>query len=149
AEAMGLLFAVRERDQKKADINKFFVSENILPQTLSLLETRAIPIGIKLIVGNEADFDFSSEFFGAILQYPGKDGQITDIKTFISKAQDAQIKVAIAADILSLIKLEAPGKFGADVLVGTTQRFGIPMGYGGPHAAFFDTKDAYKRDLPG
>jgi len=149
AEAMSLLFAVRDREQKKAEINKFFVSENILPQTLSLLETRANPIGIELVVGNEETFDFSSEFFGAILQYPGKDGQITNIKTFISKANAAQIKVAVAADVLSLIKLEAPGKFGADVVVGTTQRFGIPMGYGGPHAAFFATKEAYKRDLPG
>ncbi|GAA4887800.1 aminomethyl-transferring glycine dehydrogenase [Flaviramulus aquimarinus] len=149
AEAMSLLFAVRERAQKKAGINKFFVSENILPQTLSLLQTRATPIGIELVIGNEETFDVSSEFFGAILQYPGKDGQITDIKTFIAKANEAQIKVAVAADILSLIKLEAPGKFGADVVVGTTQRFGIPMGYGGPHAAFFATKKAYKRDLPG
>ncbi len=149
AEAMSLLFAVREREQKKAEINKFFVSENILPQTLSLLKTRANPIGIELVVGNEETFDFSTEFFGAILQYPGKDGQITDIKTFITKANTAQIKVAVAADVLSLIKLEAPGKFGADVVVGTTQRFGIPMGFGGPHAAFFATKEAYKRDLPG
>lgn len=149
AEAMSLLFAVRERDQKKAGVNKFFVSENILPQTLSLLQTRATPIGIELVIGNEASFDFSSEFFGAILQYPGKDGQITDIKSFISQANESRIKVAVAADILSLIKLEAPGKFGADVVVGTTQRFGIPMGYGGPHAAFFATKEAYKRDLPG
>ncbi|MDO5972141.1 aminomethyl-transferring glycine dehydrogenase [Flavivirga aquimarina] len=149
AEAMSLLFAVRERDQKKAGINKFFVSENILPQTLSLLQTRATPIGIELVVGNEDTFDFSSEYFGAILQYPGKNGQITDIKTFITKANEARIKVAVAADILSLIKLEAPGKFGADVVVGTTQRFGIPMGYGGPHAAFFATKKAYKRDIPG
>ena len=149
AEAMSLLFAVRDRDQKKNEVNKFFVSENILPQTLSLLQTRATPIGIELVVGNEATFNFSSEFFGAILQYPGKDGQITDIKSFISKANDAQIKVAVAADILSLIKLEAPGKFGADVVVGTTQRFGIPMGYGGPHAAYFATKEAYKRDIPG
>ena len=149
AEAMSLLFAVRERDQKKAGINKFFVSENILPQTLSLLQTRATPIGIELVVGNEENFDFSSEFFGAILQYPGKDGQITNIKSFIEKANHAQIKVAVSADFLSLIKLEAPGKFGADVVVGTTQRFGIPMGYGGPHAAFFATKEAYKRDLPG
>jgi glycine dehydrogenase len=149
AEAMSLLFAVRERDQKKAGINKFFVSENILPQTLSLLQTRANPIGIVLEVGNEESFDFSSKFFGAILQYPGKDGQVTDIKTFIKKANHAQIKVAVAADILSLVKLEAPGKFGADVVVGTTQRFGIPMGYGGPHAAYFATKEAYKRDLPG
>ena len=149
AEAMSLLFAVRERKQKKAGINKFFVSQNILPQTLSLLQTRATPIGIELVIGEEETFDFSSEFFGAVLQYPGKDGQITDIKTFITKANDAQIKVAVAADILSLIKLEAPGEFGADVVVGTTQRFGIPMGYGGPHAAFFATKAAYKRDLPG
>ena len=149
AEAMSLLFAVRDRAQKKAGVNKFFVSENILPQTLSLLQTRATPIGIELIIGNEDSFDFSSEFFGTILQYPGKDGQITDIKTFIEKAKEANIKVAVAADILSLVKLEAPGKFGADVVVGTTQRFGIPMGYGGPHAAYFATKEAYKRDLPG
>ncbi|NNC50237.1 MAG: aminomethyl-transferring glycine dehydrogenase [Flaviramulus sp.] len=149
AEAMSLLFAVRERDQKKAGINKFFVSENILPQTLSLLQTRANPIGVELIIGDEETFDFSSDFFGAILQYPGKNGQITDIKTFISKANNAQIKVAVAADILSLVMLESPGAFGADVVVGTTQRFGIPMGYGGPHAAYFATKEAYKRDIPG
>jgi len=149
AEAMSLLFAVRERNQKKAGVNKFFVSENILPQTLSLLHTRANPIGIELVVGNEDSFDFSSEYFGAILQYPGKNGQITDIKSFIEKANNAQIKVAVAADILSLVMLEAPGKFGADVVVGTTQRFGIPMGYGGPHAAYFATKEAYKRDIPG
>ncbi|WP_417237714.1 aminomethyl-transferring glycine dehydrogenase [Bizionia sp.] len=149
AEAMGLLFAVRSRDQKKANVNKFFVSEHILPQTLSLLETRSNPIGIELVVGNEDTFDFSPEFYGALLQYPGKDGQITDIKTFIAKANDNDIKVAVAADILSLVKLEAPGKFGADVVVGTTQRFGVPMGYGGPHAAFFATKEMYKRDIPG
>jgi len=149
AEAMSLLFAVRERDQKKVGINKFFVSENILPQTLSLLQTRANPIGIELVIGNEESFDFSEGFFGAILQYPGKNGQISDIKSFINQANKARIKVAVAADILSLVKLEAPGKFGADVVVGTTQRFGIPMGYGGPHAAYFATKQAYKRDLPG
>ena len=149
AEAMSLLYAVRERDQKKAGIHKFFVSENILPQTLSLLQTRANPIGIELVVGHEDSFEFTEDFFGAILQYPGKHGQITDIKTFIEKANAARIKVAVAADIMSLIKLEAPGKFGADVVVGTTQRFGIPMGYGGPHAAYFATKEAYKRDIPG
>ncbi len=148
-EAMTLLFAVRDRDQKKNNVNKFFVSDQILPQTLSLLQTRAVPIGIELVIGNESDFNHSSEFFGAIVQYPGKHGQISDIKTFISKANENNIKVAVAADILSLIKLEAPGKFGADVVVGTTQRFGIPMGYGGPHAAYFATKDMYKRELPG
>ncbi|WP_299336026.1 aminomethyl-transferring glycine dehydrogenase [uncultured Psychroserpens sp.] len=149
AEAMSLLYAVRERDQKKAGINKFFVSENILPQTLSLLQTRAIPIGIELVIGKEEDFEFSEDFFAAILQYPGKHGQVTNIKSFIEKANTSRIKVAVSADIMSLIKLEAPGKFGADVVVGTTQRFGIPMGYGGPHAAYFATKEAYKRDIPG
>ncbi|WP_296316974.1 aminomethyl-transferring glycine dehydrogenase [Winogradskyella sp. UBA3174] len=149
AEAMSLLFAVRERAQKKANVNKFFVSDLVLPQTISLLETRATPIGIELVIGNEAEFNLSEEFFGALLQYPGKNGQITDIKSFIEKANASNIKVAVAADILSLVKLEAPGKFGADVVLGTTQRFGIPMGYGGPHAAYFATKKAYKRDLPG
>ena len=149
AEAMSLLFAVRERSQKKLGVNKFFVSENILPQTLSLLQTRANPIGIELVIDKEDNFNFSSDFFGAILQYPGKDGQVTDIKSFIENAKNANIKVAVAADILSLVKLEAPGKFGADVVVGTTQRFGIPMGYGGPHAAYFATKEAFKRDIPG
>jgi len=149
AEAMSLLFAVRERAQKKDNVNKFFVSDAVLPQTISVLKTRALPIGIDLVIGDESTFDFSSEYFGAIIQYPGKNGQITDIKTFIAKANENNIKVAVAADILSLIKLEAPGQFGADVVVGTTQRFGIPMGYGGPHAAYFATKEAYKRDIPG
>jgi glycine dehydrogenase len=149
AEAMTLLFAVRERKQKKDNVVKFFVSEEVLPQTLSLLQTRAMPLGIELIIGNHELFDFSSGFYGALLQYPGKTGQIHDISNFITKANLSQIKVAVAADILSLVKLEAPGKFGADVVVGTTQRFGIPMGYGGPHAAYFATKDAYKRNIPG
>ncbi|WP_179319223.1 aminomethyl-transferring glycine dehydrogenase [Winogradskyella helgolandensis] len=149
AEAMGLLFAIRDRGQKKANVNKFFVSDLVLPQTIDLLETRANPIGIELIIGNESEYNLSNEYFGALLQYPGKNGQITDIKSFIEKANAENIKVAVAADILSLVKLEAPGKFGADVVVGTTQRFGIPMGYGGPHAAYFATKDAYKRDVPG
>ncbi|WP_040278812.1 aminomethyl-transferring glycine dehydrogenase [Psychroserpens damuponensis] len=149
AEAMGMLFAIRSRDQKKRNVNKFFVSDLVLPQTIDLLETRANPIGIELIIGNEAEYNLSDEYFGALLQYPGKNGQITDIKSFIEKANAEHIKVAVAADILSLVKLEAPGKFGADVVVGTTQRFGIPMGYGGPHAAYFATKEAYKRDVPG
>jgi glycine dehydrogenase len=149
AEAMALLFAVREREQKKNDVVKFFVDEQILPQTLSLLQTRSNPLGIELVVGNVTDFDYSSDYFAAIIQYPGKEGQINDIASFISKANAAEIKVAVAADILSLVKLEAPGKFGAAVVVGTTQRFGIPMGYGGPHAAYFATKDDYKRSIPG
>ncbi|OOV18260.1 aminomethyl-transferring glycine dehydrogenase [Flavobacterium sp. LM4] len=149
AEAMALLFDVRTRDQKKNNVNKFFVSEEILPQTLSVLQTRSTPIGIELVVGNHETFDFSNEFFGAILQYPGKYGQINDYSAFITKAKENEIKVAVAADILSLATLTSPGEMGAAVVVGTTQRFGVPMGYGGPHAAFFATKDEYKRSMPG
>ncbi|WP_405210964.1 aminomethyl-transferring glycine dehydrogenase [Dokdonia sp. Asnod2-E02] len=149
AEAMALLFSVRSRAQKKEGVHKFFVSEEILPQTLSLLQTRSTPIGIELVVGKHEDFDFSREYFGAILQYPGVSGKVYDYAAFVEKANAAEIKVAVAADILSLVKLRAPGEFGVDVVVGTTQRFGIPLGYGGPHAAYFATKEAYKRSIPG
>ena len=149
AEAMALLFDVRERGKKKSGANKFFVSEEVLPQTLSLLQTRSTPIGIELVIGAHEDFDFSDDFFGAIIQYPGKYGQLFDYENFVAKATNNNIKVAVAADILSLIKLKAPGNFGASVVVGTSQRFGIPLGYGGPHAAFFATKTAYKRSIPG
>ena len=149
AEAMALLFDVRERAQKKAVVNKFFVSEEILPQTLSVLQTRAIPIGIELVIGNHEEFDFSEDFFGAILQYPGKHGQVYDYTDFVANCNEKNIKVAVAADILSLVKLKAPAEFGADVVVGTTQRFGIPLGYGGPHAGYFATKEKYKRSIPG
>ena len=149
AEAMALLFSVRDRSQKKNNVVKFFVSEEIFPQTVSLLETRSNPLGIELVKGNHKDFDFSDEYFGAMLQYPGKFGEVYDYKSFVNKAQQASIKVAVAADILSLVLLEAPGNFGVDVVVGTTQRFGIPLGYGGPHAGYFATKEAYKRNIPG
>jgi glycine dehydrogenase len=149
AEAMALLFDVRSRDQKKNNVCKFFVSEEILPQTLSVLKTRSEPIGVELIIGNHETFDFSTEFYGAILQYPGKFGQVHDYAEFITKAKENEIKVAVAADILSLVKLTPPGEMGADVVLGTTQRFGIPLGYGGPHAAYFATKDEYKRSMPG
>jgi glycine dehydrogenase len=149
AEAMTLLFDVRTRDQKKNNVSKFFVSEEILPQTLSVLQTRSTPLNIELVVGNHETFDFSSDFFGAILQYPGKFGQVHDYTAFIAKATENEIKVAVAADILSLAKLTPPGEMGASVVVGTSQRFGIPLGYGGPHAAFFATKDEYKRSMPG
>jgi glycine dehydrogenase len=149
AEAMALLLDVRSRDQKKNNVNKFFVSEEILPQTLSVLQTRATPIGVELVIGNHETFDFSAEFFGAILQYPGKYGQVYDYTAFIEKAAANEIKVAVAADILSLAKLTPPGEMGAAVVVGTTQRFGIPLGYGGPHAAYFATKEEFKRSMPG
>jgi glycine dehydrogenase (decarboxylating) len=149
AEAMTMLYDVRGRQQKKDGASKFFVSEEVLPQTLDLLKTRAIPLGIELVVGNHETFDFASEFYGALLQYPGKHGQVHDYAAFVEKAKETEIKVAVAADILSLVLLKAPGEWGVDVVVGTTQRFGIPLGYGGPHAAFFATKEEYKRSLPG
>jgi glycine dehydrogenase len=135
AEAMALLLDVRTRDQKKNNVTKFFVSEEILPQTLSVLQTRSTPLNIELVVGNHETFTFSSDFFGAMLQYPGKYGQVYDYAGFIAKAAENEIKVAVAADILSLAKLTPPGEIGAAVVVGTTQRFGIPM--------------EYKRSMPG
>ncbi|HUH25027.1 MAG TPA: aminomethyl-transferring glycine dehydrogenase, partial [Flavobacterium sp.] len=149
AEAMALLFDVRTRDQKKNNANKFFVSEEVLPQTLSVLQTRSTPIGVELVVGNHENFEFSEDFFGVLLQYPGKYGQVFDYADFISQAHTKDIKVAVATDILSLARLKSPGDLGADVAVGTTQRFGIPLGFGGPHAAFFATKEEYKRSMPG
>ncbi|WP_300026058.1 aminomethyl-transferring glycine dehydrogenase [uncultured Maribacter sp.] len=149
AEAMTMLFDVRSREQKKNSIAKFFVSEEILPQTLSLLKTRSIPLGIELVIGNHEEFNFSSDFYGALLQYPGKHGQVYDYAAFVAKAKDNDIKVAVAADIMSLVLLTPPGEIGVDVVVGTTQRFGIPLGYGGPHAAFFATKEEFKRNIPG
>ncbi|MEM9000394.1 MAG: aminomethyl-transferring glycine dehydrogenase [Bacteroidota bacterium] len=149
AEAMTMLFDVRTRQQKKNGILKFFVSDAVLPQTLSLLQTRATPLGIQLVVGNHQEFEFPETFFGALLQYPGKYGQIHDYAYFVQQAQGKAIKIAVAADILSLSLLTPPGEWGADVVVGTTQRFGIPLGYGGPHAAFFATKEEYKRNIPG
>ncbi len=149
AEAMTMLFELRSRQQKKDNAAKFFVSEEVLPQTVSLLETRAIPLGIELVIGNHESFDFSSEYYGVLLQYPGKHGQVHDYGSFMEKAKANDIKVAVAADILSLVLLKAPGEWGVDVVVGTTQRFGIPLGYGGPHAAFFATKEEYKRSIPG
>ncbi len=149
AEAMSLLFAIRNRDQKKNNVIKFFVSEEIFPQTISLLITRSKPLGVELVIGNHESFEFSSEFFGAILQYPGKFGNIFNYKGFVQKAKEAQIKIAVAADILSLVLLESPGNFDVDVVVGSTQRFGVPLGYGGPHAGYFATKEVYKRNIPG
>ncbi len=149
AEAMNMLFDVRNREQKKNNVIKFFVSEELLPQTLSVLQTRSIPIGIELVIGNHETFNFSNDYYGAILQYPAKLGEVNNYVNFVNNAKANNIKVAVAADILSLVILTPPGEFGVDVVVGTTQRFGIPLGYGGPHAAFFATKNEYKRNIPG
>jgi glycine dehydrogenase len=149
AEAMTMLFGSRSRSQKQNDAHHFFVDENILPQTLSLLQTRAEPLGIELVLGNPDTFNFSESFYGSIYQYPGKNGALPNLKNWMLKAQELGISTVIAADLMSLVLLESPGSLGADVVVGTTQRFGIPLGYGGPHAAFFATKTQYKRNIPG
>ncbi|WP_124979722.1 aminomethyl-transferring glycine dehydrogenase [Nonlabens xiamenensis] len=149
AEAMTLLYSVRERDQKSNNINKFFVDSDCLPQTKDLLKTRAIPLGIELVEGNPQELDFDDSYYAILLQYPGASGKVVDYTAFAKKCQDKNIRIAVAADIMSLVLLEAPGHWGADVVVGTTQRFGIPLGYGGPHAAYFATREAYKRQIPG
>ena len=149
AEAMSMIYELRSKDQKKNNASKIFLSDQILPQTLAVLQTRAAPLKIELVVGNEKDFNYDKTFFGALFQYPGKFGEIIDLPAAINKAKTLNIKTIVAADLLSLALLEAPGEYGVDVVVGTTQRFGIPLGYGGPHAAYFATKVDYKRHIPG
>ena len=149
AEAMIMLYNSRTRSQKKENINKFFVSEMCLPQTIDILNTRSEPLGIEIIIGNHLEFDFSESYFALLLQYPGKYGEVTDYVEFASKAKEKEIAIIVAADLLSLTMLKPPGEWGADVVVGTTQRFGIPLGYGGPHAAYFATLEKYKRSIPG
>ena len=149
AEAMSMIYEMRSKDQKKNDASKLFVSEQVLPQTLAVLKTRANPLEIDLVIGNEKDFDYDETFFGALFQYPGKFGEIIDLPFAVNKAKTHNIKTIVAADLLSLTLLEAPGEYDVDVVVGTTQRFGIPLGYGGPHAAYFASKIEYKRYIPG
>lgn len=149
AEAMIMFYNSRSRDEVKNGVNKFFISNDIFPQTKDVVEGRAKNLGIELVGGDLNTFEGDNTFFGALVQYPNKNGEISDIKGFTSRVKQNGIRVAVAADILSLVLLEAPGKFGADVVLGTSQRFGVPMGYGGPHAAFFATKDEYKRHIPG
>ncbi len=149
AEAMILAYNSRSRAAKKAGANNFFVSKNCFAQTIDILKTRSNPLGIELIIGDYNSFEFDENVFGAIVQYPDAKGQINDFKSFTDKAHNNGSLVIAAADILSLTLLTPPGEWGADVVVGTTQRFGVPMGYGGPHAAYFATKEQYKRAIPG
>ncbi|GAA5025263.1 glycine dehydrogenase (aminomethyl-transferring) [Marivirga lumbricoides] len=148
AEAMTMFFGMRKGKKKQANI--FYVDENIFPQTLDVLKTRAIPIGIELRVGNIADIDVNDDnIFGLYTQQINRHGDIIDLKPILEATQEKEIFSTIGADLLSLTLLTPPGEIGADCVVGTSQRFGIPMGYGGPHAAFFATKEAYKRQIPG
>ena len=149
AEAMIMLFNTLSKNQKNNNSTLFFVDEAIFPQTLDVLKTRATPLNIELILGDPKTAELNENYFGAILQYPNKNGAVIDHTEFVSKAKSLEIRIAVAADLLSLAILTPPGEWGADVVVGTTQRFGIPMGYGGPHAAYFATKELYKRNIPG
>jgi glycine dehydrogenase len=149
AEAMTMLYSNRSRDAIKNGALKFFVSNECFPQTIDLLITRATPLGIELVMGDFKTQILDATFFGALLQYPTVDGKVHDYKTFVDKAKVNNIAIAVAADILSLVLLTPPGEWGADVVVGNTQRFGVPMGYGGPHAAYFACKEDYKRIIPG
>jgi glycine dehydrogenase len=149
AEAMVLFFNNRSREQQKNKANKFFVSKGVFPQTIDVLITRAAPLGIELEVGCTHEVEFDSTYFGAMVQYPNQKGKINNYSDFAKKVHEKGLGLAVAADILSLALLTPPGEWGADVCFGTTQRFGIPMGFGGPHAAFFATTEAYKRAIPG
>ena len=149
AEAMIMLYNARSREQKKEGTNKFFVSEHCYPQTIALLETRAEPLGIELKVGCHKSVKFNESYFGMLLQYPAKYGEVFDYSEIVKSAKEKEIAIAVAADLLSLTMLSPPKEWGADVVVGTSQRFGIPMGFGGPHAAYFATHKKYKRNIPG
>ena len=149
AEAMIMLFNARHKDKKKAQACTFLVSKDCFPQTIDVLKTRATPIGIKLQIVEHSDFIFSDDVYGMLVQYPCKYGNIENYKILAQDAKNNNVGIAVAADLLSLTLLTPPGEWGADVVVGTTQRFGIPMGYGGPHAAYFATKESFKRNIPG
>jgi glycine dehydrogenase len=150
AEAMHMFYAEKnKRAQEGEEANIFFVASDVLPQTLDVLKTRAIPQNIELVVGNPADFEFTAKTFGVLLQYPGASGVVVDNRAFVEKAKANGAYVCVAADLLSLALLKPPGEWGADACVGNTQRFGVPMGFGGPHAAYFTCSEDFKRVIPG
>ena len=147
AEAMTMLHGLRSREN--ADKNSFFVSNECFPQTIELLKTRARPLGIELVIGDFKTVTLSNKLYGALLQYPAANGVVHDYVDFVGRAKQHGMTIAVAADILSLVLLTPPGEWGADIVLGSTQRFGVPMGYGGPHAAYFACRDAHKRSMPG
>jgi len=149
AEAMAMMFALRSREAVKAGANRFFVDEKVFPQTLAVMRTRAEPSGIEIVTGHCATFEPDAAFFGALVQYPDAEGSVRDYRAFAEALHAAGARLGVAADLMSLALLVPPGQWGADIVVGSSQRFGIPMGYGGPHAAFFATRDEFKRHMPG
>ncbi|HSM98550.1 MAG TPA: aminomethyl-transferring glycine dehydrogenase [Gallionella sp.] len=149
AEAMAMLFNNRTREAIENGVNKFFVSSDCFPQTIDLLKTRSAPMGIELVTGDFRTLALDNSVYGALLQYPTADGKVHDYAGFVKRAKANGTSIAVAADVLSLVLLTPPGEWGADVVIGSTQRFGIPMGYGGPHAAYFACRENYKRSMPG
>ena len=149
AEAMTMMYALRGKEMKKAGANKLFVDNKVFPQIKDVLVTRSAPQGIELVYGDYDTFEFTPEIFGALVQYPAANGAIRDYRAFADRVHANGSLLTVAADLMSLVLLTPPGEWGADVVVGTSQRFGIPMGYGGPHAAYMATKEEYKRNIPG
>lgn len=149
AEAMLMFYNTRSRTQKKSDVRKCFIDEQVFVQTIDVLKTRAIPMGIELVIGDYQDFEDSDEYFAAIVQYPNAKGSIEDYEGFIKRMAAQEIRTAVGSDLMALALVKPPGHWGADVVFGNSQRFGVPMGYGGPHAAFFATRDSFKRNIPG
>ena len=134
----------------KKNAHKLFVDQNTFPQTIDVLKTRATPIGVELVVGDLAKVDLTDpNLFGVFTQYPDANGAVKDHTAFIQSAHEKDVFVAVASDLLSLTLLKSPGEMGADIVVGSSQRFGVPMGFGGPHSAFFATKEDFKRQMPG
>lgn len=149
AEAMAMFHRLSGAKREKADANGFFVSRRCFPQTIDVLKTRAEPLGIRIVEGEEEEASLDGNFFGALLQYPDTFGEVRDYSGFVKNAHSHGVMVAVAADLMSLVLLTPPGRFGADAVVGTSQRFGVPVGYGGPHAAYFATRDKFRRQVPG
>ena len=149
AEAMFMFYNNRTKEKQKNNANKFFVSETCFPQTIDVVKTRATPVGIEVVVGNYNTQTIDDSFFGILIQYPDVNGEANDFSAYIADLKQKQIQVCVASDLLALALLTPPGEWGADCVVGNSQRFGVPLGYGGPHAAFFTCRDEYKRLIPG
>lgn len=149
AEAMIMAFHARSRAKSKANANKFFISDRVFPQSIDVMKTRSAPLGIELVIGNADEFTFDESFYGSMIQYPDERGEVKDYAAFVEKAHQVEAIVVVAVDLMSLALLTPPGEWNADIVVGSTQRFGLPMSYGGPHAGYLATTDKYKRQMPG
>jgi glycine cleavage system P protein (glycine dehydrogenase) len=149
AEAMIMMYNLRSRVAVKDGVNKFFIDENVFPQTISVMETRANPLGIEIVKANYESFQTDGKFFGCLVQYPDANGEVRDYREFVDRMHKSEILVGVAADLMSLALLVPPGEWDADMVIGSTQRFGVPLGYGGPHAAYFATREKFKRNIPG